>query len=201
MQLPFCLIEQWPVNVLDRGRFQIEQLDCGLHRIIDTREKNQAEPFLAGQGTNFELSQKNRGQRSLAAGKNFIQVLRRTEETFEAVSRPAFDHPRWPAFSHFRALLMQQSLNLRAFCFERAALRTNLCDSSISQNNLSRQYVISGRSIKRRARSGGIVRDHSANGGARTRRNVRAETKTVRLQKIVQLIQHHAGADAHAWFF
>src|SRR5438477_432870 len=158
-------------------------------------------PFPAGQGTNFELARKNRGQRSLAAGKNFIQVLRRTEETFEAVSRPAFDHPRWPAFSHFRALLMQQSLNLRAFCFERAALRTNLCDSSISQNNFSRQYVISGRSIKRRARSGGIVRDHSANGGAPTRRNVRAETKAVRPQNIAQLLQHHAGADAHASFF
>jgi hypothetical protein len=48
---------------------------------------------------------------------------------------------------------MQQSLNLRAFSFERAALRTNFCDSSISQNNLGREDVIGGCSIKRRTRS------------------------------------------------
>jgi hypothetical protein len=75
MQLPFCLIEQRPVDMLDRGRFQIEQLDRCLHRIIDTRKKNQAKPFLAGQGRNFELSRKNRGQRSLAACENFIQIF------------------------------------------------------------------------------------------------------------------------------
>ena len=201
MQLSFCLIEQWPVNVLDRRRFQVEQLDRCLHRVVDAREKNQAEPFLAGQGRNFELSRKNRGQRSLAACENFIQILRRTQEAFEAVSRPAFDHSRWPALSHFRALLTQQSLNLRAFSFERASLRTNFCDSSISQNNLGREDVIGGCSIKRRTRSRGIVRDHSADGSARTRRHIGTETKAVRLQKIVQLIQHHAGADAHASFF
>ena len=55
MQLSFCLIEQWPVNVLDRRRFQVEQLDRCLHRVVDGREKNQAEPFLGGQGRNFEL--------------------------------------------------------------------------------------------------------------------------------------------------
>ena len=55
MQLSFCLIEQWPVNVLDRCRFQIEQLDRCLHRVVDAPEKNQAEPFLAGQRRNFEL--------------------------------------------------------------------------------------------------------------------------------------------------
>src|SRR4030095_2808449 len=132
MQLPFCLIEQRTVDVLDRGRFQIEPLYRCRHPTVDPREKKQAKPFLAGQGRNFELSRKNRGQRSLAASENFIQILRRTLEAFEAVSRPAFDHSRWPTLSHFRALLMQQSLNLRAFSFERTALRTNFCDSSIT---------------------------------------------------------------------
>src|SRR2546421_12737726 len=117
MQLPFCLIEQWPVDVLDRGRFQIEQLDRCLHRFIDAREKDQAEPFLTGQRRNFEFGRENRGQCSLAARQNFIQILRRMQEAFEAVSWPAFDHSWWPALSHFRALLMQQSLNLSAFSF------------------------------------------------------------------------------------
>ena len=123
------------------------------------------------------------------------------QEAFEAVSRPAFDHSRWPALSHFLALLMQQSFNLCAFSFERVPLQTNFCDSSISQNNLSREDVIGGCSIKRCTGSRGIVRDHSADGSARTRRYVRAETKAARLQKIVQLIQHHAGADPDGSFF
>src|SRR4029434_6624779 len=137
MQLPLCLIEQRPVDVLDRGRFQIEQLDRCLNRMIDTGKKNQAKPFLAGQGRNFELSRKNRGQRSLAACENFIQILRRTQEAFEAVSRPAFDHSRWPTLSHFRALLMQQSLNLRAFSLDRTALQTNFSDSDLRQKHLA----------------------------------------------------------------
>ena len=72
MQLSFCLIEQWPVDVLDRDRFQIEQLDRCLHRIIDAGEKNQAEPFFTGQGRNFEFGRENRGQCPLAARQNFI---------------------------------------------------------------------------------------------------------------------------------
>ena len=44
--------------------------------------------------------------------------------------------------------------------------------------------------------AGGIVGNHAAQGRARTRRHVRAETKTLWPEEIVQLVQHDAGADA-----
>src|SRR6266496_762180 len=75
MKLAPCLIEQWPINMLDGGRLQIEQRDRCLHRLIDAREKNQAQAFLARQRRNFKLSRKNRRQRPLATGENFIQIF------------------------------------------------------------------------------------------------------------------------------
>src|SRR5256885_14935040 len=56
-------------------------------------------------------------------------------------------------------------------------------------------------SVKRCARAGRIVRDHSADGRARTRRHIRPETKAVRFQKSVKLIQYHTGAHAYPAFF
>src|SRR6266403_2454132 len=55
--------------------------------------------------------------------------------------------------------------------------------------------------VNRATRAGGIVGDHSAQRGARARCHIRSETKTVRLQEIIELVQHNAGADADAAFF
>ena len=49
MKLAFGLVEQRPINVLDRRRFKVEQLDCRLHGIIDTPEKNKPKRFLTRQ--------------------------------------------------------------------------------------------------------------------------------------------------------
>src|SRR5712692_7504031 len=61
--------------------------------------------------------------------------------------------------------------------------------------------MVGRRAVNWDVRAGGIVRDHSADGGAGTRRHVWAETKSVRLEKRVQLIKHYTGADPHGAIF
>ena len=51
--------------------------------------------------------------------------------------------------------------------------------------------------VDRNVRPGRIVRDHAAERGARAGRDIRSETKAVRPQERVELIEHNAGADAH----
>src|SRR5881394_4015495 len=58
--------------------------------------------------------------------------------------------------------------------------------------------MIGSRAVDWNARTGRIVCDHAADGGARAGRNVGAETKSVRIEKRVQLIEHDTGADADA---
>ena len=43
------LIEQWPVDMFDRCRSEVDKLDCGLHRFIHRREKDQSQTFFARQ--------------------------------------------------------------------------------------------------------------------------------------------------------
>ena len=61
--------------------------------------------------------------------------------------------------------------------------------------------MVGGCSVNRDVRAGGIVGDHSAEGGTRTGRHVRAETKSMWLEKRVELIEHDTRADAHGTFF
>jgi len=67
IQLSFRLIEQWPVDVLDRGRFQFEQVDRRLHRFGDGREEDESEPFLARQRDDLQFRGENRSEGAFAA--------------------------------------------------------------------------------------------------------------------------------------
>src|SRR5438552_18487956 len=58
--------------------------------------------------------------------------------------------------------------------------------------------MIGSGAVDRNARPGRIVCDHAADGGARAGRDVGAETKSVRIKKRIQLIEHGTGADADA---
>src|SRR2546430_16866006 len=127
--------------------------------------------------------------------------MRSAEKTRHPMSRPALTQARRPWYRHCRALFAQKSFYLGAFRFERAVLRADFFDSSIGQDNLGCKHMVGRCSVKRCARAGRIVRDHSADGCARTSRHIRPETKAVRFQKSVQLIQYHACAHAHATFF
>src|SRR5437667_10451830 len=105
MKLAPCLVEQWPIDMLDCGRHQIEQRDRCLHRIIDAREKNQAQTFLTWQRRNFGLSRKNWCQCSFATRQNLIEILWRAQKTREPMSRPALDQTRRASFRQCHALL------------------------------------------------------------------------------------------------
>src|SRR5213082_2199749 len=74
-------------------------------------------------------------------------------------------------------------------------------NATIRHHNLQRDHVIGCCAVNRATRTGGIVGDHSAQRGARAGCYIRSETKIVRLQEIVELVQHDAGADADAALF
>ena len=61
--------------------------------------------------------------------------------------------------------------------------------------------MVGGCSVNRDVRAGGIVGDHSAEGGTRTGRHIRTEAKSVRLEKRIQLIEHDTRADTHGTLF
>ena len=61
--------------------------------------------------------------------------------------------------------------------------------------------MIGGQAVEGDMRAGGIIGDHAAQSGARTGGHVRPETKTVRFEKVVELVQDHAGADANGAAF
>src|SRR5947209_1518115 len=91
-----------------------------------------------------------------------------------------------------------ESVDLALFVAQRFVLRTNSDYPAVRQNNFGRKNVIGSRAVDRNVRTGRIVCDHAADGGARAGRDVGAETKSVRLEKRIQLIEHHTGADADA---
>src|SRR6266480_3544396 len=58
--------------------------------------------------------------------------------------------------------------------------------------------MVGSRAVNRNVCTGRIVRDHATDGGARAGRDVRSETKSVRLKKRIELVEHDAGANANA---
>ena len=98
-------------------------------------------------------------------------------------------------------LRANEIVDLIAFGPECVVGRPNAYGSSIDKNNLGRNDVVGGRAVNWDVRAGGIVCDHSAERGARTCRNIGPKTKSVRLEKGVQLIEHNPGANLHRAIF
>src|ERR1700726_875626 len=115
VNLPLGLLKQQPLNGLNGGRPKIQKLDRRLHRVGDGREENQAEAFLTGQWRNLEFGGENGGKRSLAASQDLVEIIWRTRESFDPVTRPTFHQPRRPAFSHFGARCVNEIIDLVAF--------------------------------------------------------------------------------------
>ena len=73
-------------------------------------------------------------------------------------------------------------------------------DRSVGEHHELLEHVVDRLAVEHRARARGVVRHHAADGGAAGRRDVRRETKPVRRQRRVQLVQHDAGLDARPAF-
>src|SRR5947207_13364827 len=89
-------------------------------------------------------------------------------------------------------------VDLALFVAQGFVLRPNRDYPAVRQNNFGRKNMIGSRAVDRNARTGRIICDHAADGGARAGRDVGAETKSVRSKKRIQLIEHDTGADADA---
>ena len=74
--------------------------------------------------------------------------------------------------------------------------RSDVLNGAVRHDQFLRDNVIGRRPVNRNARSRRIVRDHAADRRPRAGGNVRPKTETVRLEKRVQLIEHHAGTGA-----
>ncbi len=84
------------------------------------------------------------------------------------------------------------------FIAQRLSRRTDLNSSAVGQNDFGRNDMIGSGPVNWNTCAGRIVRDHAADGRARAGRNVGTETKPVRFEKRVYLIEHNAGADTDA---
>ena len=91
-------------------------------------------------------------------------------------------------------------VDLALFVAQGFTCRTDNDDPTVGQNDFRRKNVIGSRAVDWNVRAGRIVRDHAADGGARAGSDVGPKTKSVRLEKRVQLIEDDTGAGAHAAF-
>ena len=89
-------------------------------------------------------------------------------------------------------------VDLALFVAQGFVLRPNRDYPAVRQNNFGRKNMIGSRAVNRNVRTGRIVCDHAADGGTRAGRDVGAETKSVWIEKRIQLIEHDTGADADA---
>ncbi len=84
------LVEQWPVNVFDGRRLQVQQFLRRLHCLGHRIKKNQAHAAFSRQGHHFQFRRKNSRQRAFTAAENGNQISRLFRRAREAVARPAF---------------------------------------------------------------------------------------------------------------
>ena len=179
MKLSFRLIQQRPIDVFHRCRFEIEKFDGCLHRFSDRREEDQSQAVLARQWRDFQFRRKNPGERSFTARENVGKIVRRAKESFDPVAWPPFYKARRPTFRHLGARCSDNLLNRRALRIERFMSRADFFDTTVSHYNLKRNDVIGCRSVNRASRTRGIVGDHASECRARARCHIRAETKSV----------------------
>ena len=71
---------------------------------------------------------------------------------------------------------------------------------TVGQHELDCFDVIGRRAVDRSVSTRRVVGDHAAEGRPRSRRDIGAETQTVRCELGVELVEHHPGADPHGPF-
>ena len=89
LKLTFGLIEQRTIDVFDRGGSRSRSSTVACIASVDRREEDQAQTFLARQRRDLQFGGENRGERSFAAGENVREIVRRAQESFDAVTGPA----------------------------------------------------------------------------------------------------------------
>ena len=189
--------------MFDGGGFQVEQFDRGLHGLGDGRKENQVPRlWLLGSGTIFSSAEIMAASVPSLPAKRWLRLLGIAQKTLQAVTRPAFQQAGRKLFVDRRRRVSRTSLASSSRCApQRIAVRAGALDAAIGQHDFEREHMVRGDAVKGNVRAGGIVGDHAAERRARTGGDIRAETKTVRLEESVELIQHHARADAHGAAF
>src|SRR5436309_1773089 len=135
MKLSFRLIQQRPIDVFHRCRFEIEKFDGCLHRFSDRREEDQSQAVLARQWRDFQFRRKNPGERSFTARENVGKIVRRAKESFDPVAWPPFYKARRPTFRHLGARCSDNLLNRRALRIEPVMSRADLFDTTATHCN------------------------------------------------------------------
>ena len=183
--------------MLDGGRLQIQQIHRRLHGLRHRGKKQQAQAPRARQRNNPQLRRPYPRQRAFAASQQMGQrPVRLAQTTVQAIAGPPLGQARRHAPPDFLLIFSQQFLELMAQGFQPVqAVRVG--DAAVGHHHFQRKHVVPRAAIEWRMRSGGIVGDHAAEGGARAGGDIRTEPPAVRPQKVIQLIQYHPRSDAH----
>ena len=201
LQLTAGLIEEQAVNVFDGGGFEVQKLDGGLHGVGDGGEKNQAEAPGFGERNDFQFGGSNGGKSAFAAGKQVAEIIRVAQETVQAVARAALQQAGGEMLMNGGGVIANQLGEEPALGGEGILRRGGLGDAAVGQDDFKGENVIGGKAVEGDMGAGGVVGNHAAQSGARTCGDIRAETKAVRLEEVVELVEDHAGADAHGAAF
>src|SRR5262249_12562839 len=161
--------------------------------------ENQAQAFALWQRYDPHFGGNNCGQGPFATGENFGQIIRRTGEAFERVTAPSFLQTGRHSFRDFWDRLPNELCNTCMFGGEGCVARPNRLDPAIREDDFERTNMVGCCAVNRTARTRRVVGDHPADRRPRAGRNVWPETKTMWLQKSVQLIEHDSGAHPYSF--
>ncbi len=165
--------------------------------------------FGFGQGHQVELRFEHHAQRALRAHHDLRQIhgLVLIDKFVEIVAADAAHYFRIAAVDFSGVFLGEPQHGTIASGLQRIVRRhitarplAELHDAAVGKQHRLLQNVIDGFSVEHAARAAGIIGHHSAYSGAAGGRDIRREAHAQRSQLRVQLIQHHAGFDAHPTF-
>jgi hypothetical protein len=92
---------------------------------------------------------------------------------------------------------MNQVFDQVTLLWQRLAVGGNFREPSTREHDIQPRDMIPRGAVHQGMRAAGIVRDHSANRRPRAGGHIRSETKSVRMQKMIQLIEDDSCADVH----
>ncbi len=194
------LVEEQIVYLLDGGGPERQQRRHRLECVVDGVKKQQAQPLGLGRLHRADLCGEDEGEGALAAADELGKVHAagaRPEVAVQAVAGPALGEAVMKAGEYFLRVRRDERVHGRQTVAQVGAVRAEHRHRPVGQHHLHAFHMVDRRAVDRRARARGVVGDHAAEGGAGTGGHVGAEDQPVPLQEGVQLVEHHARADAH----
>ncbi len=199
-------VDHGAVDQLDRGRAQRHDAPGRRHRLVESREMADAEHAVRRDRLQLELDGIEEGERALRADQQMRHVVAGIVDHVDVVAAD-------PAQQLGEALgdLGRFAPVQRAHVAHEVAIALG-CDAvieiaghlaharrrAVGQERVDSAHVVHHVAVAQAARAAAVVGGHAADGGAIAGRDVDREEQAVRLQRLVEAVEHHARLDQRA---